>query len=133
MTDAPVSGGLALLIQEKRDAKATKVVLWLIAANTTARRCRACDTLIERDDDQRWADKAGGVDCGALGFRQKGLRVPHRPDTYSPDRVRAMGKLRDERKRVSGLAGVKECSEETWVRVVVLFEARVDALRKGNH
>jgi hypothetical protein len=133
MTGAPVSGGLALHIDEKRDAKATKVVVWLIAANTTDRRCRACDTLIARDDEQRWVDRAGGVHCGALGFRQKGLQVPHRPDVYTLDRVRAMGKLRDERRRVSGLAGVKECSEETWERVVVLFEARVDALRKGNH
>jgi hypothetical protein len=121
---APVSGGLALHIAEQRDAKATRVVLWLIAANSTARRCRSCDTHVTLDADRQWVDDAGAVDCGTF-LARGGLRVPHRPDTWTLARVQAVGRLPEERKRLSRLAGLaRPCSVETWERVVVLFDAR---------
>lgn len=115
-------------IAEKRDAKATRVVLWLERANTTQRMCRRCWLHIVRDDDQRWADEAGNTDCSAPGFRVRALRVPHSPETWTVARVR--GADPEERRSISAAAGLtRPCSETTWDRVVVLFKAREDALR----
>lgn len=114
-------------IAEQRDAKATKVVRWLEQAATTKPVCRRCWLPITQDDDGRWADEKARVDCTALGFRTKGLRVPHTPEMWPVTRVANADP--SERERISDLAGLtRHCSDRTWERVVVLYTARLAAL-----
>jgi hypothetical protein len=116
-------------IAEKRDAKATKVVLWLEAATSTSPICRRCWLRLHRDADDRWADELGRTRCLAPGFRNNALVVEHKPETWPPARVKAADE--HDRDRISALAGLdKPCSERTWERVAVLYEARADA-REG--
>jgi hypothetical protein len=120
-------------IAEQRDAKATTVVRWLIAANTTHRRCRRCAEPVTRDEEGRWVVTTQhglpSLDCGAPGFRRTGAHVPHVADVWTVQRIAAAPP--DLRKEIARLAGLKRpCSPETWDRVVVLYQARVEADRR---
>lgn len=117
-------------IAEARDAKATKVVRWLEQANTTRPVCRRCWQPITLDGDGRWADPQARTDCGAPGFKAKGLHVPHSPETWTVAGV--AGCDPSERERIRLLAGLaRRCSEATWARVVVLYEARARARERA--
>ena len=125
---------VARLVAEKRDAKASKVVLWLEHANGPQRRCRTCWERIERDGDGRWVSKTSfnivHTTCQAPGFKAAGAHVPHRPETWTPERVERASV--QERIRISQLAGLtKPCSEKTWERVVALYKARIEHLHGG--
>jgi hypothetical protein len=117
-------------IAEQRDAKATRVVRWLEQAATTKPVCRRCWLGLHVDVDGRWADERDRADCAALGFRNKGLHVEHSPETWTVPR--RSEERPSERERIGQLAGLtRPCSDATWERVVVLYEARSKA-REGR-